>query len=98
MVTFPRRIGPQFVDWVDYARASHAGDPAAFAADLVHQAGPTHRIWLVWEGGYQTFAGKCEDIATDLQAMSTRQVLWVTANSMKYYEPMNLSEYALPTK
>ena len=63
MVTFPRGIGPQFVDWVDYSQASQAGNPATFASTLVHDAGAAHRIWLVWEAGYQTFGSKCEQIA-----------------------------------
>src|ERR1700728_3563379 len=33
MLTFPRRTGPQIVDWVDYANAVNRGDPNAFATD-----------------------------------------------------------------
>ena len=98
MLTFPRGIGPQFVDWVDYSQASQAGNPATFASTLVHDAGAAHRIWLVWEAGYQTFGSKCEQIAEGLQAMTTGQQTWVTADPKKYYEPMNLSEYAPTTK
>jgi hypothetical protein len=98
MLTFPRGIGPQFVDWVDYSQASQAGNPATFASTLVHDAGASHRIWLVWESGYQTFGSKCEQIVQGLQAMTTGQQTWVTADPKKYYEPMNLSEYAPTTK
>jgi mannosyltransferase len=98
MLTFPRGIGPQFVDWVDYSQASQAGNPATFASNLVHDAGSAHRIWLVWESGYQTFGSKCEAIVQGLQAMTTGPQTWVTADPKKYYEPMNLSEYAPTTK
>jgi len=67
-VTFPRRTPPVFVDWVDYARATGAGDPVAFAAYLERLAGPGHSIWYVWQGGYQTLGVRCETIAGQLQA------------------------------
>ena len=65
MVTFPRGTGPQFVDWVNYAKVVHAASATAFAAKLVAEAGSTHRIWLVWQPGYQTFGVKCEVLAAD---------------------------------
>ena len=37
MLTFPRRTGPQIVDWVDYADAVHGADPNAFADDVAQQ-------------------------------------------------------------
>lgn len=94
MVTFPRQIGPQFVDWVDYAKASHAGKPAHFATSMLQRAGEHHHIWLVWAIGYQTFGVKCETIDAILQASGGEVTHnWVTANPIKYYEPMSLSEF-----
>jgi hypothetical protein len=52
----------------------------------------------VWESGYQTFGSKCELIAQGLETMTSGQRTWVTADPTKYYEPMNLSEYAPTTK
>jgi mannosyltransferase len=72
-VTFPRGTGPEFVDWVDYGAATGAGDPAAFAAHLEALAGGTHRIWFVWQGGYQTLGTKCEAIAGTLEASPRRR-------------------------
>jgi hypothetical protein len=96
MVTFPRGIGPQFVDWVNYAKVVHAASANDFAAKLVAEAGTTHRIWLVWQPGYQTYGIKCQVLATTL--LSPQLTLgghtWVTNNPGKYYEPMNLTEYA----
>jgi mannosyltransferase len=98
LITFPRRTGPQIVDWVDYADAVHGADPNAFATDVAQTAGAAHHVWLVWEPMYQTFGVKCETIATDLLNSATknggggRNV--VTSHPMLYYEPMNLTEYA----
>jgi mannosyltransferase len=98
MLTFPRRTGPQIVNWVNYADTVHAADPDAFATDVARLAGSNHHIWLVWEPMYQTYGVKCETIATDLLDAATknggggRNV--VTSHPALYYEPMNLTEYA----
>jgi len=97
-ITFPRGIGPAFVDWVDYASASAAGDPAAFAAELERLSAPDHQIWLVWAPGYQTFGTKCENIETDLladSALRARQVFapGKIADAWTGYENMDLVRY-----
>ena len=68
MVTFPRGTGPAFVNWVDYASATRAGNSAAFAARLEQMSAPTHQIWLAWAPGYETYGTKCEDLETHLLA------------------------------
>lgn len=98
MVTFPRRTGPQIVDWVDYADAVHRADPVAFADNVAQRADATHHVWLVWMSMYQTYGVKCETIATELLNSATknggggRNV--VTSHPLLFYEPMNLTEYA----
>jgi hypothetical protein len=95
MVTFPRGTGPQRVNWVDYERTVHAGNPSTFISMLTARAGTSHRIWLVWAQGYQAYGVKCEQIAAGLQAtagLATRS--WVVLKPTKYYEPMNLTEFA----
>jgi hypothetical protein len=67
-ITFPRGTGPQFVNWVDYAQATAAGNPNTFADRLEKMAGPTHTIWYVWAPGYETYKTKCEEIENDLLA------------------------------
>jgi mannosyltransferase len=96
MVTFPRGTGPQFVNWVNYAKVVHATSAAAFATKLVAEAGSTHRIWLVWQPGYQTFGAKCQVMAATLLSpqLTAGAHTWVTNSASKYYEPMNLTEYA----
>jgi mannosyltransferase len=95
MVTFPRGTGPAIVDWVDYEKAVHHGNPITFAAMLVADAGATHHIWLVWQPNYQTYGVKCEQLATALlQSPGLGGHDWVTNHPTKFYEPMNLVEYA----
>ncbi|MGP0029931.1 MAG: glycosyltransferase family 39 protein [Acidimicrobiales bacterium] len=94
LVTFPRGIGPQFVDWVNYARAVHAASTDAFVATLHRDAGANHSIWLVWMGGYETYGVKCEQLVeslTGLPGVTARQ--WISGNPDKYYEPMYLTEF-----
>jgi mannosyltransferase len=98
MVTFPRRAGPQVVDWVDYADAVNRADPGAFATDVAQKAGTGHHLWLVWQPMYKKYGVKCETIAADLQTAATKNGgsgrMVVTSHTLLYSEPMNLSEYA----
>jgi mannosyltransferase len=95
MITFPRGTGPEFVDWVNYSDAVAKASPKKFATKLVADAGGQHRIWLVWQPGYQTYGVKCDVMASTL--LSEPQFgghNWVLPNGAKYYEPMTLTEYA----
>jgi mannosyltransferase len=95
MLTFPRGTSPQFVDWVNYAQVVHAASPTKFATKLVDSAGADHRIWLVWQPGYQTYGAKCQALAATLLSESNLGGHnWVVNNGATYYEPMNLTEYA----
>jgi mannosyltransferase len=97
MITFPRQTGPAIVNWVDYANAVNAGSPQGYADKLISLAGSGRHVWLVWQPNYQTYGIKCETIATDLLAASTRAGGGgrnrVIASAQKYYEPMNLTEF-----
>jgi hypothetical protein len=96
MITFPRGTGPQIVDWVDYEKAVHHASPTAFASRLVAKAGTTHHIWLVWQPNYQTYGVRCEQLATTLlQEPGYGGHNWVINHPTRYYEPMNLTEYAV---
>jgi mannosyltransferase len=95
MLTFPRGTGPQFVDWVNYARVVAKANPKAFATKLAAEADGHHRIWLVWQPGYQTYGIKCELMASTLLSQPNfGGHNWVLPNGSKYYEPMTLTEYA----
>ncbi len=96
MLTFPRGTSPQFVDWVNYAKVVHAAKATVFASQLVADAGTAHHIWLVWQPGYQTYGIKCQVMAATLLSpqLTAGGHTWVTNSPSKYYEPMNLTEYA----
>lgn len=97
-ITFPRDTGPAFVDWVDYAKASHAGSPTSFVARLEAMSGSTQNIFLVWAPGYQTLGTKCEQIVDGLQTDPNYQVhSLVVGNNAQYYQPMYLYEF-VPTQ
>jgi mannosyltransferase len=93
-ITFPRGTSPEFVNWVDYADASHKGNPVSFATRLEAMSAPAHQIWLVWAPGYQTFGTKCEQLEAALlgdralgahEMFPYRQVAdsWITYESME---------------
>ena len=97
-ITFPRGTGPTFVNWVDYANASHAGVPATFAGRLEAMAGSTHQIFVVWAPGYQSLGTKCEQIVDILQGDPHYQVhSLVVGNNAQFYQPMYLYQF-VPTK
>ena len=94
-ITFPRGTSPEFVDWVDYAKATASASPKAFAERLEQMSEPNHVIWYVWAPGYQTYGTKCEAIESYLLAdkgLGANEIF--TYNSTKYYEPMELVEFA----
>ncbi|MDQ6909575.1 MAG: glycosyltransferase family 39 protein, partial [Actinomycetota bacterium] len=68
-LTFPAALGPQRIDWVDYAERNEAGSSVAFAKMLVDRAGPEHDVWLVWAPGYRTFKAKCQALISDLEKL-----------------------------
>jgi uncharacterized membrane protein len=98
-ITFPRETGPQYVNWVNYAQATAAGNPAAFAAKLESLAGAHHTLWYVWAPGYETYKTKCEAIENDLltdhsYAPKTLFQAKVLLNSSVIYENMALVQFA----
>ncbi len=96
--TFPRGTGPEFVNWVDYARATAAGSPVAFSERLESMASGEHQIFVVWAPGYQTLGTKCEGIIQTLQGDPNYHASQlITGNSNEFYQPMWL-EQLTPTK
>jgi hypothetical protein len=97
-ITFPRGTGPTYVNWVDYAAASHKGSPVLFGQQLERMAGPTHQIFVVWYGSYQTFGSKCEQILQTLgYDKSLQSTTVLTGRPTQFYQPMGLVQFA-PTK
>ncbi len=94
-ITFPRGTGPQFVDWVDYAKTTGSASPKAFAVQLEKMSQPDHRIWYVWAPGYQTYGTKCETIETTLLAdrgLGANEVF--SYKPALFYENMELVAFA----
>jgi mannosyltransferase len=97
-ITFPRGTGPTYVNWVDYATASHKGSPVRFAQQLESMAGPNHQIFVVWFGGYQTLGEKCEQVLQTLDYnKSLEPTTLITGHSAQFYQPMGLVQYAPTT-
>lgn len=65
---FPFGGSARFVDWVDYGERMDAGDPAAYAAQLLGIADGGD-VWLVWSGGYRTLEDSCEEVHAALAAV-----------------------------
>ena len=92
-VRFPDAGDPRFVDWVDYAARVEAGDPAAFADEVVERAGGGD-VWLVWSGEYRTVEGVCEEL---VNALAARRPGWsVVVQSGDQFEHAWLHRYAAP--
>jgi uncharacterized membrane protein len=87
--TFPRRSGPVYVNWVDYAATVRAASPLAFAEYLESLAGSGRQIFLVWAGGYQGFSFRCEGIVQTLQQNPDyRFAQLVIGNDVSFFQPM----------
>lgn len=96
-LTYPRRTGPQFVDWIDYAKVNGSASPLAFARYLALLAGPHHAIWYVSAPGYLTFGAACESIAADLGTLDRpgKQVLGQAPSDTPFeiFEGESLARY-----
>ena len=92
-VTFPRRTGPEFVDWVDYGAVNRAGDPDAFARFLDRSAGPGHTVWMVWAAQYRTLGTECEQINASLAALRPDANQLLEADTQHFFEHANLTRY-----
>jgi hypothetical protein len=91
-ITFPRRTGPQLVDWVDYGDVNRAADPDAFAAYVDQRAGD-HAVWMVWAFNYHTFDAKCERINEVLGVMRPGSRQLVKLDNDRFFEHADLIRY-----
>lgn len=97
MVTFPRRIGPAYVDWVNYKSVVEHASVTGFVHFLEKTAGSDHDIWLVSAPGYTGFGADCTLMASDLASTPGYGAhTWVGFDPGEYYEPMNLTQFAPP--
>src|ERR1700681_4828935 len=66
--TFPRGIGPQRVDWVDYRSVIANTSVDRFGQQMIARAGPGHAIWYVWRQGCPGTNHKCTHVVSLLHS------------------------------
>jgi hypothetical protein len=92
-ITFPRAIGPQRVDWVNYTVVISDTDVAAFAEAARARLGAGHTLWLVYRDGYPGLGGDCGDLASWFNLLRGVGTGLVHENG-GYYEYENLVRYS----
>ncbi len=92
-ITFPRAVGPQRVDWVDYKKVIAATDVGAFAQAALARYGTGHTVWLVWKDGYPGLGGDCGYLKSWLDMLRGPGTTAVSANG-NFYENENLVRYS----
>ena len=93
-ITFPRGIGPQRIDWVDYRRVIGSTNVSQFVQDTLGRVSANHTVWLLWRDGYPSLGGDCGYVKSWLDLFRQSGVTLVHANGDKYYEFANLTRYA----
>ncbi len=93
-ITFPRAIGPDRVDWIDYKKTIAATNVSQFVQDALQRVKANHTVWLVWRDGYPSLGGDCGYIQNWLGLLTQSGVTLIHANGSKYYEFENLTRFA----
>jgi hypothetical protein len=93
-LTFPRAIGPERVDWVDYKQTVAGADVGQFAQDLLNRLGGGRTLWLVWRDGYPGLGGDCGYLNAWLGLLRSPGPTVVRANGARFYEYANLTRFA----
>jgi hypothetical protein len=84
-VTFPRAIGPQRINWVDYRQTIDQVTAQQFAVAVINRAAG-HDIWFVWSGSYAGTEGKCPQVLTWLQDLRSNGQELVHNDPGGYFE------------
>ncbi|MDQ6838252.1 MAG: glycosyltransferase family 39 protein [Actinomycetota bacterium] len=93
-LTFPRAIGPQRVDWVDYKSTVSKTDVGTFAQQTLGRLGANHTLWLVWRDGYPGLGGSCGYLHSWFNMLRHAGETVVHATPGQYYEYENLVRYS----
>jgi uncharacterized membrane protein len=93
-LTFPRAIGPERVDWVDYKKIIAGTDVGQFAQDLLNRLAGGRTLWLVWRDGYPGLGGDCGYLNAWLGLLRSPGPTVVRANGARFYEYANLTRFA----
>ena len=91
-LTFPRAIGAQRVDWVDYRATINATNVEGFAQQMIERLNPGHSLFLVWSDGYPGLAGSCGTLQSWLTLLLGQGAIMVHQNR-SFYENENLTRY-----
>ena len=91
-LTYPRMMGPQRIDWINYTATIQNTSPAWFAQEIVSRLNPGSTLWLVWRNGYHVFGSSCGDLANWLEMYHPGGET-VMSQNLNYYEPENLVRF-----
>jgi hypothetical protein len=91
-LTFPRMMGPQRIDWIDYAAHIQGTSVFWFAQQIVSRLNPGSTLWLVWRNGYHVFGSSCGNLASWLEMLHPGGET-VRSQDLAYYEPENLVRF-----
>jgi mannosyltransferase len=91
-LTFPREIGPQRVDWIDYLSTIDHTDVATFAQNVRANIGVDSSVWLVWNRSYTGFGHDCGDLETWLSYFQGTGTTLLNANP-RFFENEILTRY-----
>ncbi len=91
-LTFPRAIGPQRVNWVDYKKVIANTDVASFAQNMLSRLPANRTLWFVWRNGYAGLDGSCQALDNWFSLLKPGGTTVVSANS-RFYEYENMVRY-----
>jgi hypothetical protein len=91
-LTFPRAIGPQRVDWVNYKATIAATNVETFAQDMIARLAPGHTLYLVWNNSYPGLGASCGNLQSWFSLLLGQGAPMVQDNKM-FYENENLTRY-----
>lgn len=92
-LTFPRAIGPQRVDWVNYRSVIDHTDVGTFAQQMLARLGSGHTLWLVYRDGYPGLGGDCGYLYSWLNLLRPSGETVVHADGHRFYEYENLVRF-----
>jgi mannosyltransferase len=95
-LSYPRLDDPSLVDWRDYADRNRANAPIAIADAALARAGTAHSVWLVDDGGYNTYAGQCEAVEGEFGARLGPGRLLVVDDGDAFFEHASLFRFPGP--
>jgi uncharacterized membrane protein len=92
-ITFPRAIGPQRVDWVDYRQAIASANVYQFAQEALSKVTANQTVWLVWRNGYPSLGSDCGYLMKWLDLFRNQSSVTLVHADGSYYEFENLTRY-----